>query len=107
MEGHIFANFLANPELEPPFLSLVVSGGHTMLVHVKGYEDFDVLGQTRDDAAGEAFDKIARVMGFPYPGGPHIDALAAEGNPEAIEFPKALSEPGNFEFSFSGLKSAV
>ena len=107
MEGHIFANFLANPELEPPFLSLVVSGGHTMLVHVKGYEEFDVLGQTRDDAAGEAFDKIARVMGFPYPGGPHIDALAAEGNPEAIEFPKALSEPGNFEFSFSGLKSAV
>ena len=97
MEGHIFANFLANPELEPPFLSLVVSGGHTMLVHVKGYEEFDVLGQTRDDAAGEAFDKIARV----------IDALAVEGNPEAIEFPKALSEPGNFEFSFSGLKSAV
>ena len=107
MEGHIFANFLANPELEPPFLSLVVSGGHTMLVHVKGYEEFDVLGQTRDDAAGEAFDKIARVMGFPYPGGPHIDALATEGNSEAIEFPKALSEPGNFEFSFSGLKSAV
>ena len=78
-----------------------------MLVHVKGYEEFDILGQTRDDAAGEAFDKIARVMGFPYPGGPHIDALATEGNPEAIEFPKALSEPGNFEFSFSGLKSAV
>ena len=107
MEGHIFANFLANPELEPPFLSLVVSGGHTMLVHVKGYEEFDILGQTRDDAAGEAFDKIARVMGFPYPGGPHIDALALEGTPDAIEFPKALSEPCNFEFSFSGLKSAV
>lgn len=107
MEGHIFANFLANPTLEPPFLSLVVSGGHTMLVHVKGYEEFKILGQTRDDAAGEAFDKIARVMGFPYPGGPHIDALATEGNPDAIEFPKALSESGNFEFSFSGLKSAV
>ena len=107
MEGHIFANFLANPTLEPPFLSLVVSGGHTMLVHVKDYEEFQILGQTRDDAAGEAFDKIARVMGFPYPGGPHIDALAKEGNPNAIEFPKALSEPGNFEFSFSGLKSAV
>ena len=107
MEGHIFANFLANPTLEPPFLSLVVSGGHTMLVHVKGYEEFEILGQTRDDAAGEAFDKIACVMGFPYPGGPHIDALAKEGNPEAIEFPKALSESGNFEFSFSGLKSAV
>ena len=103
MEGHIFAN----PTLEPPFLSLVVSGGHTMLVHVKGYEEFKILGQTRDDAAGEAFDKIARVMGFPYPGGPHIDALATEGNPDAIEFPKALSESGNFEFSFSGLKSAV
>ena len=101
MEGHIFANFLANPTLEPPFLSLVVSGGHTMLVHVKGYEEFEILGQTRDDAAGEAFDKI------PYPGGPHIDALATEGNPDAIEFPKALSESGNFEFSFSGLKSAV
>ena len=107
MEGHIFANFLANPTLEPPFLSLVVSGGHTMLVHVKGYEEFEILGQTRDDAAGEAFDKIARVMGFPYPGGPHIDALATEGNLDAIEFPKALSESGNFEFSFSGLKSAV
>ena len=78
-----------------------------MLVHVKGYEEFEILGQTRDDAAGEAFDKIARVMGFPYPGGPHIDALATEGNPDAIEFPKALSESGNFEFSFSGLKSAV
>lgn len=107
MEGHIFANFLANPELEPPFLSLVVSGGHTMIVHVKDYEEFEILGQTRDDAAGEAFDKIARVMGFPYPGGPHIDKLAAMGNPEAIDFPRALSEEGNYEFSFSGLKSAV
>lgn len=107
MEGHIFANFLSHPELEPPFLSLVVSGGHTMLVVVKDYETFEVLGQTRDDAAGEAFDKIARVMGYPYPGGPHIDRLAAKGNPEAIEFPKALSEKGNLEFSFSGLKSAV
>ncbi len=107
MEGHIFANFLANPELEPPFLSLVVSGGHTMLVVVEDYQTFTVLGQTRDDAAGEAFDKIARVMGYPYPGGPHIDALAARGNAEAIVFPKALQEKGNFEFSFSGLKSAV
>lgn len=107
MEGHIFANFLANPQLEPPFLSLVVSGGHTMLVVVKDYETFDVLGQTRDDAAGEAFDKIARVMGYSYPGGPHIDRLAMEGNPDAIDFPKALQEHGNFEFSFSGLKSAV
>lgn len=107
MEGHIFANFLANPELEPPFLSLVVSGGHTMLVVVRDYQTFEVLGQTRDDAAGEAFDKIARVMGYPYPGGPYIDRLAAKGNPEAIVFPKALQEKNNFEFSFSGLKSAV
>lgn len=107
MEGHIFANFLAVPELEPPFLSLVVSGGHTMLVCVEDYNTFTILGQTRDDAAGEAFDKIARVMGYPYPGGPHIDALAKEGNDKAIEFPKALQEKGNLEFSFSGLKSAV
>ena len=107
MEGHIFANFLAHPDLEPPFLSLVVSGGHTMLVVVKDYETFEVLGQTRDDAAGEAFDKIARVMGYPYPGGPQIEREGADGNPTAIEFPKALQEKGNFEFSFSGLKSAV
>lgn len=107
MEGHIFANFLVNKELKPPFLSLVVSGGHTMLVVVKDYNTFEVLGQTRDDAAGESFDKIARVMGYPYPGGPHIDELAKTGNPNAIDFPKALNEKGNFEFSFSGLKSAV
>lgn len=107
MEGHIFANFLAHPDLEPPFLSLVVSGGHTMLVVVKDYETFEVLGQTRDDAAGEAFDKIARVMGYPYPGGPQIEKVSSTGNPFAIEFPKALQEKGNFEFSFSGLKSAV
>ena len=74
MEGHIFANFLLHPDLEPPFLCLVVSGGHTMIVHVTDYESFQVLGQTRDDAAGEAFDKIARVLGYPYPGGPHINA---------------------------------
>ena len=107
MEGHIFANFLSHPELEPPFLCLVVSGGHTQLVEIKGYNEFSLLGQTRDDAAGEAFDKIARVMGYPYPGGPQIDKLAKEGNPDAIVFPKALHEKHNFEFSFSGLKSAV
>ena len=107
MEGHIFANFLSHPELEPPFLCLVVSGGHTQLVEIKGYNEFSLLGQTRDDAAGEAFDKIARVMGYPYPGGPQIDKLAKEGNPDAIIFPKALHEKHNFEFSFSGLKSAV
>ncbi len=107
MEGHIFANFLSHPELEPPFLALVVSGGHTQLVRIEGYNEFTLMGQTRDDAAGEAFDKIARVMGYPYPGGPHIDKLAKEGNPDAIIFPKALHERNNFEFSFSGLKSAV
>lgn len=107
MEGHIFANFLSHPDLEPPFLALVVSGGHTQLVKIEGYNTFTLLGQTRDDAAGEAFDKIARVMGYPYPGGPQIDKLAKNGNPDAIAFPKALHEKHNFEFSFSGLKSAV
>ena len=107
LEGHIFANFISHPDLKPPFVSLVVSGGHTSLVHVKGYNSFSLMGQTRDDAAGEAFDKVARVMGLPYPGGPQIDRLAKEGNPEAIDFPKALQNKGNYEFSFSGLKSAV
>ena len=107
LEGHIFANFLSTPDLEPPFMALVVSGGHTALVDVRGYNHFHMMGQTRDDAAGEAFDKIARVMGLPYPGGPRIDALAKEGNPLAIDFPQALNEKGNYEFSFSGLKSAV
>lgn len=107
LEGHIFANFLSHPDLEPPFLSLVVSGGHTALIHVKTYDEFELLGQTRDDAAGEAFDKIARVMDLPYPGGPEIDKLAREGDESAIDFPHALEIDGNFEFSFSGLKSAV
>lgn len=107
MEGHIFANLLQYPDLEPPFLSLVVSGGHTMLVVVRDYNTFELLGQTRDDAAGEAFDKIARVMGYPYPGGPHIDRLAKEGRPDAVHFPMAMAKEHNFDFSFSGLKSAV
>ncbi|WP_040683369.1 tRNA (adenosine(37)-N6)-threonylcarbamoyltransferase complex transferase subunit TsaD [Thermosinus carboxydivorans] len=106
LEGHIFANFLAHPDLEPPFVALIVSGGHTSLVYVRDYNDFVLLGQTRDDAAGEAFDKVARVMGLPYPGGPHIDRLAAQGDPSAIAFPRALTGE-NYEFSFSGLKSAV
>lgn len=106
LEGHVFANFLTDPELEPPFMALVVSGGHTALLKVTGYNSFELLGQTRDDAAGEAFDKIARVMGLPYPGGPEIEKLALDGNPHAIEFPIAkLDAP--YEFSFSGLKSAV
>ena len=107
LEGHIFANFLEDKALTPPFLALVVSGGHTALVDVQGYNTFRMMGQTRDDAAGEAFDKIARVMGLPYPGGPEIDRLAKEGDPTAIDFPQALNSEGNFEFSFSGLKSAV
>lgn len=107
MEGHIFANLLQYPDLEPPFLALVVSGGHTMIVIVKDYNTFQLLGQTRDDAAGEAFDKIARVMGYPYPGGPHIDRLAQEGNPDAIHFPMGLGKEHTYDFSFSGLKSAV
>ena len=107
LEGHMFAALLTHPELEPPFVSLVVSGGHTALVHVSGYNSFRLLGQTRDDAAGEAFDKVARLLGLPYPGGPHVEALAAEGNPAAIHFPRAFSGDASFEFSFSGLKSAV
>ena len=107
LEGHIFANFLSHRELEPPFMALVVSGGHTALIYVIGYNRFFLMGQTRDDAAGEAFDKVARVMGLPYPGGPEIDKLAAEGDENAIDFPRALREKGNYEFSFSGLKSAV
>lgn len=107
LEGHIFANFLAHHDLKPPFVALVVSGGHTSLVRVADYNSLELLGQTRDDAAGEAFDKIARVMGLPYPGGPEIERLAKAGNPEAIRFPRALAGQDNFEFSFSGLKSAV
>lgn len=106
LEGHVFANFLTDGELEPPFMALVVSGGHTALLKVTGYNSFELLGQTRDDAAGEAFDKIARVMGLPYPGGPEIERLALAGDADAINFPLAkLDKP--FEFSFSGLKSAV
>lgn len=106
LEGHVFANFLADDDLKPPFMALVVSGGHTALLKVTGYNSFELLGQTRDDAAGEAFDKIARVMGLPYPGGPEIERLAMGGNDEAMHFPLAkLDKP--YEFSFSGLKSAV
>ncbi len=107
LEGHIFANFLATPDLEPPFMALVVSGGHTSLVRVDDYEKFSLWGETRDDAAGEAFDKVARVMGLAYPGGPSIDRLAKEGDESAIDFPRALMTDGNYDFSFSGLKSAV
>ncbi|WP_432748194.1 tRNA (adenosine(37)-N6)-threonylcarbamoyltransferase complex transferase subunit TsaD [Pectinatus frisingensis] len=107
LEGHIFANFLSHPELQPPFIALVVSGGHTALVNMKDFNSFSLIGQTRDDAAGEAFDKVARLLGLPYPGGPQIDKLAKTGNPSAINFPHALMDKQNYEFSFSGLKSAV
>ena len=106
LEGHVFANFIADDELEPPFLALVVSGGHTALMRVADYNSFELLGQTKDDAAGEAFDKIARFMGLQYPGGPEIEKLARGGNPAAVDFPRALIDQG-YDFSFSGLKSAV
>ncbi len=105
IEGHVSANFLTHPELEPPFLCLVVSGGHSHLVEVADYGTYRLLGQTADDAAGEAFDKAARVLGLPYPGGPRIDALAEEGNPEAFMLPKPKTA-GKYDYSFSGLKTA-
>lgn len=107
IEGHISANYIENEALEPPFLCLVVSGGHTHLVLVKGYGEYQIIGKTRDDAAGEAFDKVARAIGLGYPGGPKIDKLAKEGNREAITFPRAQIEGSPYDFSFSGLKSAV
>ena len=107
IEGHVSANYIENPDLEPPFLCLIVSGGHTHLVIVKDYGEFEILGKTRDDAAGEAFDKVARAIGLGYPGGPKIDKLSREGNPDAIPFPKAKLEDGPYDFSFSGVKSAV
>lgn len=107
IEGHISANYIENPQLTPPFACLVVSGGHTHLVNVKDYGVYEVLGQTRDDAAGEAFDKVARAIGLGYPGGPKIDKLSREGNPKAIDFPKAHVDGAPLDFSFSGLKSSV
>lgn len=107
IEGHICANFIEDKELKPPFICLVVSGGHTHLVLVKDYGEYEVIGKTRDDAAGEAFDKVARALGLGYPGGPIIDKLAAIGNKNAIDFPRVYLDDGSFDFSFSGLKSAV
>ena len=107
IEGHIAANYIENLDLEPPFLCLVVSGGHTHLVKVVDYDQFEIIGKTRDDAAGEAFDKVARAIGLGYPGGPKIDALAKEGNRNAIAFPRAKVEGNEYDFSFSGLKSSV
>ena len=105
IEGHIAANYITHKELKPPFLCLMMSGGNTQIVHVKDYCTFEVLGKTRDDAIGEAFDKVARVVGLGYPGGPKVDKLAKEGNPNAIELPKTHFD--NMDFSFSGIKTAV
>ena len=107
IEGHVSANYIEHPDLEPPFLCEIISGGHTHLVIVKDYGSFEILGRTRDDAAGEAFDKVARAIGLGYPGGPKIDKLAKEGNPHAIDFPRAHMEDAPDDFSFSGVKSAV
>ena len=107
IEGHVSANYIEHPDLEPPFLCLIVSGGHTHLVIVKDYGEFEILGRTRDDAAGEAFDKVARAIGLGYPGGPKVDKLAREGNPDAIVFPKGKLGDCPYDFSFSGVKSAV
>ncbi|MBB6622514.1 tRNA (adenosine(37)-N6)-threonylcarbamoyltransferase complex transferase subunit TsaD [Clostridium gasigenes] len=107
IEGHISANYIEHKDLKPPFVSLVVSGGHTFIVHVKNYGEYEVIGETRDDAAGEAYDKVARALGLGYPGGPKIDKLSKEGNPDAIKFPKANFHEDTLDFSFSGVKSSV
>ena len=107
IEGHICANYIENKDLEPPFLCLVVSGGHTHLVQVEDYGRYQIVGRTRDDAAGEAFDKVARAIGLGYPGGPKIEKVSREGNPNAIAFPRAKVAEHRYDFSFSGVKSAV
>lgn len=107
LRGHIASNYISHPDLKPPFLCLVVSGGHSHIVEVKDYTDMRIIGRTRDDAAGEAFDKTARTMGLPYPGGIHMDKLAEEGNPDAFTFPVPKVNGSPYDFSFSGLKTAV
>ncbi len=107
IEGHISANYIEHKELAPPFMSLVVSGGHSHLVMVKDYGEYEIIGRARDDAAGEAFDKVARAIGLGYPGGPKIDRVSREGNPDAVFFPRAKIENAPYDFSFSGMKSAV
>jgi N6-L-threonylcarbamoyladenine synthase len=107
LEGHIYANFLEHGPPEPPYVVLLVSGGHTMLVHMPEEHHYEILGQTLDDAAGEAFDKIARFLGLGYPGGPELDRLARDGDPEAVRFPRAMAQSGDYDFSLSGLKTAV
>jgi len=107
LEGHVYANFLEHGPPDPPYVVLLVSGGHTMLVHMPEEHRYEVMGQTLDDAAGEAFDKVARFLGLGYPGGPVLDRLARKGNPEAVRFPRAMAGSGDFDFSLSGLKTAV
>lgn len=107
IHGHIAANYITHKELQPPFVCLVASGGHSHILYVKDYMDFEILGRTRDDAAGEAFDKIARVIGLGYPGGPKIEALAKEGNPDAFKFPRVEFNDAPYDFSFSGVKTSV
>lgn len=107
LEAHIYANFLSFPELEPPLVAFVVSGGHTLLVYMQAHRDYQVLGETLDDAAGEAYDKVARFLGLGYPGGPIIDRLARQGDPRAVAFPRAMMRDGTYNFSLSGLKTAV
>ena len=107
VHGHICANFIEHKDLEPPFMALVISGGHTNIVEVTDYNELRVLGGTRDDAAGEAYDKVARVLGLGYPGGPLIDAIAKEGNADAVEFKRVFLEKGSMDFSFSGIKTGV
>ncbi len=107
IEGHIYANFLTGQEIKPPLVCLTVSGGHTDLLLIPRLGEYEILGRTRDDAAGEAFDKVARVLGLPYPGGPQIERLAQGGNKEAIAFPRGLLDGESFDFSFSGLKTAA
>jgi N6-L-threonylcarbamoyladenine synthase len=107
LEGHIYANFLEHGPPDPPYVCLIVSGGHTLLVHIPEEHRYEMLGQTLDDAAGEAFDKVARFLELGFPGGPRLDRLARKGNPEAVRFPRAMADSGNYDFSLSGLKTAV
>ncbi|QTX31579.1 tRNA (adenosine(37)-N6)-threonylcarbamoyltransferase complex transferase subunit TsaD [Aminithiophilus ramosus] len=107
LEGHLFANVVAHDDLVPPFLALIVSGGHTEIVHVRAFGDYRLLGMTRDDAVGEAYDKVAKLLGLPYPGGPAIDDLARKGNPKAFPLPVPMKDSDAVEFSYSGLKTAV
>jgi len=107
IEGHLSANYIEHKDLRPPFITLIVSGGHTHLVEVRDYGKYEILGKTKDDASGEAFDKVARAMNLGYPGGPIVDRLAKRGNPKAIDFPRACIHEEGYDFSFSGLKSSV